>query len=313
MEDSLLQDRLVLFNADGKSTGFLSSGQGIPVGHFCRDDSTGEVQLSTMLDSASRIMGINIYESMKSSFPSVLARDVADAQATLWRQADDELDLLLSLAEEVALLGWDCVKTLDNNNRITLAMKDEGQRTHTTTISLRSGNENEISFVWDLPGDGGHLRAKRGWLRDHYNHFQSLCLKLQNYFSVLDEIDNKCWVLEPEKPSYAVPRRRILLKKFVSLEVELDPTSSQYLKKWKFYGSDRETQQLEEKLGQGIASGKWQKHETPFANLCNLLNLVPPAKKDLKEEDVDIFCGICYSAKVSGPSSAGRRLTIGEG
>ncbi|GAB5569634.1 E3 ubiquitin-protein ligase FANCL [Prionailurus iriomotensis] len=116
-----------------------------------------------------------------------------------------------------------------------------------------------------------------------YGQFLAALESLKAFWDATDEIDEKTWVLEPEKPTRSATARRIALGNNASIHIEVDPKHPTMLPECCFLGAD---------------------HEDPenslLQNLKDVLEIDFPARTNLEKSDFSMDCGICYSYQLDG-------------
>uniref|UniRef100_A0A671KRF4 FA complementation group L n=1 Tax=Sinocyclocheilus anshuiensis TaxID=1608454 RepID=A0A671KRF4_9TELE len=101
---------------------------------------------------------------------------------------------------------------------------------------------------------------------------------LSEFWSVLDEIDEQTWVLEPEKPTKADSMRRIAIGNNVSIKVQIDPRHPKMLPECCLLGAEH---------GRNPDCSVLQNMKDLISFCCCVL------KKSFSVE-----CGICYSYRL---------------
>ncbi|XP_006817054.1 E3 ubiquitin-protein ligase FANCL-like [Saccoglossus kowalevskii] len=138
-----------------------------------------------------------------------------------------------------------------------------------------------------------------GWdstLQDIYHQFSQELEKYQDYFDIIDEIDGKTWVLEPENPSYASTLRRIALGSSSSLQIDIDPFHPRVLPECRFLGADHVVNPLRDKLNANLE--RWDPLQSALMNLHNIIQIEFPSPSKIQKQDFSMECGICYSYRL---------------
>ncbi|CAH7004285.1 Fancl [Phodopus roborovskii] len=135
-------------------------------------------------------------------------------------------------------------------------------------------------------------------LVDVHSQFLAALESLKAFWDVMDEIDEKTWVLEPEKPPRSATARRIALGNNVSINIEVDPRHPTMLPEFCFLGADHVIKPLGIKLSGNIHL--WDPENNLLQNLKDVLEIDFPARTVLEESDFSMDCGICYAHHLNG-------------
>ncbi|XP_054001594.1 E3 ubiquitin-protein ligase FANCL [Hylaeus anthracinus] len=135
------------------------------------------------------------------------------------------------------------------------------------------------------------------------NKFKLQVEILENTWSNLRLIDEKCWVLDPLKPTFSHLYRRIYLTPSLSMFIQVDPLNPMDLPEIKFMGTDIEIKLQMDLLSKNIHY--WSPKRNIVDNLMMLLHIdtFPPKKEKVCIEDknaivTDEECCICFSMKL---------------
>uniref|UniRef100_A0A3Q2PJ02 Uncharacterized protein n=1 Tax=Fundulus heteroclitus TaxID=8078 RepID=A0A3Q2PJ02_FUNHE len=90
----------------------------------------------------------------------------------------------------------------------------------------------------DLPVPLTVTWTPQSTLEQLHSQFLLVLESLTDFWDVLDEIDKKTWVLEPERPSRLDTMRRIAIGNNVSIKVEVDPRHPKMLPECCLLGAD---------------------------------------------------------------------------
>ncbi|XP_043459374.1 E3 ubiquitin-protein ligase FANCL isoform X3 [Prionailurus bengalensis] len=131
-----------------------------------------------------------------------------------------------------------------------------------------------------------------------YGQFLAALESLKAFWDATDEIDEKTWVLEPEKPTRSATARRIALGNNASIHIEVDPKHPTMLPECCFLGADHVVKPLGIKLSRNIHL--WDPENSLLQNLKDVLEIDFPARTNLEKSDFSMDCGICYSYQLDG-------------
>ncbi|KAJ7518163.1 hypothetical protein O6H91_21G057500 [Diphasiastrum complanatum] len=135
------------------------------------------------------------------------------------------------------------------------------------------------------------------WSGAGLKHILSQCRKaidsFQDFWTVMEDIDRKAWVLEPVHPSRAISFRRIALGGHCSLSITVDALSPRTLPEYRFFGSENSVAPLRMRVINNL--NRWKMDMLLLENLESVLELVIPSRQDIGNEDSSADCGICYA------------------
>ncbi|KAM4615454.1 E3 ubiquitin-protein ligase FANCL isoform 3-T5 [Polymixia lowei] len=181
------------------------------------------------------------------------------------------------LISEMEALGWDRLLFIDTEFR-TLRLKadDSSGRQHILTVKLKSKHPAEApECSADLPVPLAFTWTPQSTLGQLHHHFLLLLDSLAEFWDVLDELDSKTWVLEPEKPGRADTMRRIAIGSNVSIKVEVDPRHPKMLPESCLLGADHAVMPLRKKLNANMHS--WNPDSSVLHNLRDVLEIEFPS------------------------------------
>uniref|UniRef100_A0A2K6BBD8 E3 ubiquitin-protein ligase FANCL n=1 Tax=Macaca nemestrina TaxID=9545 RepID=A0A2K6BBD8_MACNE len=182
---------------------------------------------------------------------------------------------------------------------IKLKAEDASGREHLITLKLKAKYpaESPDCFV-DFPVPFSASWAPQSSLISIYSQFLAAIESLKAFWDVMDEIDEKTWVLEPEKPPRSATARRIALGNNVSINIEVDPRHPTMLPECFFLGADHVVKPLGIKLSRNIHL--WDPENSVLQNLKDVLEIDFPARAILEKSDFTMDCGICYAYQLDG-------------
>uniref|UniRef100_A0A8C5T2S8 FA complementation group L n=1 Tax=Malurus cyaneus samueli TaxID=2593467 RepID=A0A8C5T2S8_9PASS len=117
------------------------------------------------------------------------------------------------LVRDLEILGWNKVAYVDTGlTTVKLKAEDSCGRQHLITLKLNAKYPTEPpDCLVDFPIPFAVSWMPQNSLRDIYNQFLAALESLKEFWDALDEIDEKTWVLEPEKPTRSATTRRIAI------------------------------------------------------------------------------------------------------
>ncbi|XP_045405619.1 E3 ubiquitin-protein ligase FANCL isoform X4 [Lemur catta] len=205
-----------------------------------------------------------------------------------------------SIIEEIGTLGWDKLVYVDTCfSTIKLKAEDASGREHLITLKLKAKYpaESPDCFV-DFPIPFSVSWTPQSSLISIHSQFLAALESLKAFWDVMDEIDEKTWVLEPQKPTRSATARRIALGNNVSINIEVDPRHPTMLPECCFLGADHVVKPLGIKLSRNIHL--WDPENSLLQNLKDVLEIDFPARDILEKSDFTMDCGICYAYQLDG-------------
>ncbi|XP_052429244.1 E3 ubiquitin-protein ligase FANCL [Carassius gibelio] len=202
------------------------------------------------------------------------------------------------LITEMEILGWDKLLFIDAEFR-TLKLKadDSAGRQHAITVKLKSKYPTEApEFSADLPVPLVITWNSQSTLASVHSQFLLNVEALSEFWSVLDEIDEQTWVLEPEKPTKADSMRRIAIGNNVSIKVQIDPRHPKMLPECCLLGAEHVVTPLRNKLNANMHL--WNPDCSVLQNMRDVLEIEFPSPSTHEKSNFSVECGICYSYRL---------------
>uniref|UniRef100_A0A452F7L4 FA complementation group L n=1 Tax=Capra hircus TaxID=9925 RepID=A0A452F7L4_CAPHI len=176
-----------------------------------------------------------------------------------------------SLIGEIRALGWDKLVYVDPCFSTIKLKADVSGREHLITVKLKAKYPAESpDCVVDFPVPFSVSWTPQSSLISIYSQFLAALESLKTFWDVMDEIDEKTWVLEPEKPTRSATARRIVLV----------------------------VKPLGIRLSRNIHL--WDPENSLLQNLKDVLEIDFPARAILEKSDFSMDCGICYAYQLDG-------------
>lgn len=200
--------------------------------------------------------------------------------------------VLQNLLKEVEeQIGWDrFLKTNEDFTSLKFVYRDAEQRSHQIIIE-RKVSSSSLACTVDLPIP---VKIKENdSLSSIYQKFIKVVDQCQQFWELLKEIDDNCWVLEPEVNAFRCTYRRIALEGSSSIRVDIDPTQPSTFPECRFVGPSSVVDPLKQNLNKNMSL--WDDHEGLLENLRNVLHVKFPSKSSVSKENLQVECGICYS------------------
>ncbi|XP_012704361.1 uncharacterized protein LOC101757948 [Setaria italica] len=204
-----------------------------------------------------------------------------------------------SVFAQIEEIGWERVVSAagdDGVSCLTFRVVDEQGRVHLLEITLPMGYPaSPPSITAEVPYLPKIQWSKSSRLKDVICQFQEHLKILQEFWSIMDEIDKVLWVVDPTKSAYAMSHRRLALGDDCYILLHVDPRKPSSLPECRFLGAD-------EKLDRLIMNWRknrrrWDTKKKFHENLACVLDFALPAPPSVNnvKEDEKADCGICYA------------------
>lgn len=201
------------------------------------------------------------------------------------------------LIEEMNTIGWGRLHSIDNSLKsVEVTAKDKANRSHLLTMNFPA------DYPATMPTCSADLPAQPKWqptsasITEALKQFEKMLEEFQEFWNMLDDIDNNTWVLEPERKNYSAQLRRIALGNHCSICVTVDWKRPRSIPESQFLGSDSLISPLRDSFNNNL--GKWNLSKTLRENLETVLGVTFPSPKTSNKEDFSEECGICYSFRL---------------
>ncbi|XP_044069914.1 E3 ubiquitin-protein ligase FANCL isoform X2 [Siniperca chuatsi] len=180
---------------------------------------------------------------------------------------------------------------------LKLNVADSSGRQHIFTIKLKPKHPAEApDCSADLPIHLAITWTPQSTLDHLHSQFLLVLESLTEFWDVLDEIDSKTWILEPEKPSRSDTMRRIAIGNNISIKVEVDPRHPKMLPECCLLGPEHVVTPLRNKLNANMHL--WNLDSSVLHNLRDVLEIEFPSPATHEKSSFNVECGICYSYRL---------------
>ncbi|CAB4010538.1 E3 ubiquitin- ligase FANCL isoform X1 [Paramuricea clavata] len=219
------------------------------------------------------------------------------------------LDTYSLLISELEHIGWHKLAyTNESFNIIKLKMRDARDREHIVTVHVSAEYPDILpKCSADVP-EPFHFKGSKitegRLLECIYNEFCEIISSHELFWNVMDEIDQNCWILEPEHPTRADASRRVALGNNTSLLVRINVQHPKMMPECHLMGADSIVMKLRENMNKNLH--QWDPEIPVLENLEKLLETKFPSRQTTKKEDFSLECGICYAYRLDNaiPESA---------
>ncbi|KFH72826.1 hypothetical protein MVEG_00051 [Podila verticillata NRRL 6337] len=220
------------------------------------------------------------------------------------------------ITEQLDSVGWDRVAHLDQEMaKVQIELSDQAGRKHILTACFSPAFPN-VPFTVEplavpqcdnsnnldqetIPTNQLSL-ANGSSLRDAVRQAEKKLALFQDFWDVMQDFDDKTWVIDPEKPTRSDRVRRCALGKHCSIQITVDPLSPRTLPESRLFGPPALVDPMRVNLHRNAPL--WDKTRFPRENLENLLELADgfPSPTAVAKDTMHIECGICYAFRYEG-------------
>ncbi|XP_045926471.1 E3 ubiquitin-protein ligase FANCL isoform X1 [Micropterus dolomieu] len=172
--------------------------------------------------------------------------------------------------------------------------EEHRERTESNLMNKHPAEAPECSA--DLPVPLALTWTPQSTLDNLHKQFLLVLESLTEFWDVLDEIDSKTWILEPEKPNRSHTMRRIAIGNNVSMKVEVDPRHPKMLPECCLLGPEHVVTPLRNKLNANMHL--WNPDSSVLHNLRDVLEIEFPSPATHEKSSFSVECGICYSYRL---------------
>ncbi|XP_057492018.1 uncharacterized protein LOC130777631 isoform X2 [Actinidia eriantha] len=177
---------------------------------------------------------------------------------------------------------------------VLLSARDKNERLRILEIQVdETYPKNPPSVSADLPHMFNLNWSIKSRLKDVVYQFQQHLMKLQEFWSTLDCIDQSLWVVDPKQAHHATSHRLINIGNDCQLMLFIDPVDPTSLPECRFIGSDPKVNSLRQIWKRNCK--RWMKNKPLAENLAITLEIQLPGPPDVQKNDQQVECGICYA------------------
>ncbi|KAL5209915.1 hypothetical protein ABZP36_005538 [Zizania latifolia] len=203
-----------------------------------------------------------------------------------------------SVFAQIDEVGWErLVSSKGDGSASCLVFRvlDDQGRNHLLEVSLPMNYPAcPPSIAADVPYLPELVWSKSSRLKNVFCQFQEHLKILQDYWSIMDDIDKVLWVVDPTKPTYAMSHRRIALGDDCYVLLHVDARKPRSLPECRFLGKDRKLDRL--MINWRKNRKKWSADKKFHENMSAVLDFVlPPPPSVNINDDEQADCGICYA------------------
>ncbi|KAF9913739.1 hypothetical protein BX616_009682 [Lobosporangium transversale] len=265
-----------------------------------------EAQLQKKMDEASNMEEFlaELVDTLEAILSSKKTNAEQQRSLSYWTHVIKQLDAL----------GWERVTNLNKDlSQAQIELSDASGRKHLLTVDFPPGypavpfNLKPLEIPeHDIQRLSQTLTSKSLSLNQENGLLAAVeCAEKQlrdftDFWDVMQDIDDKTWVVDPEKPTKADCMRRCVLGNHCTIQIVIDPTSPRSMPETRLIGPASSIESMRTKLYKNVSL--WDKMKLPRENLEALLELPNgfPTPVTASKEEINIECGICYSFRYEG-------------
>lgn len=225
------------------------------------------------------------------------------------------MDYYCNLMNELNDLKKNVENISDDLYEISLKYKDKNNINHIIKIELNDEFPKTIYKVNTcLPLPFEYIKKEERILFNVYSDFIKEVNKYELFWLNMKDLDENCYILEPENPQLNDISRRISIGNNCSILIEVNPLDSNNICECKFLGNESYINELRNNFNENL--NKWDNNELIRVNLSNLLEIEFPSKSSINNNNnniscnsnssnsfnnnngIMIECGICYMYKI---------------
>ncbi|KAG0374144.1 hypothetical protein BGX24_010793 [Mortierella sp. AD032] len=239
-------------------------------------------------------------------------KEILSGQETQLQQKMDEAKDMASFLVEVVdtlldALGWDKVTHMEKDfSKVQIELCDASQRKHLITarfpwsypivpltiapLEIPECENDQLAAQHGL--NVGGVSSKQGaGLEAAIRQAEGQLALFREFWDVMQDFDERTWVIDPEKPTRADKMRRCAL---------VHPLAPRSMPDTRLFGPTASIEPMRTKLYEN--AGLWDTQKFPRENLEVLLELKGgfPSPISTSKDDINIGCGICYSFRFEG-------------
>ncbi|XP_049840059.1 E3 ubiquitin-protein ligase FANCL-like isoform X1 [Schistocerca gregaria] len=238
---------------------------------------------------------------------TLTAEQMSDSQGT----ANVTTRTYINIMEELASVNPAYISHLSvAQQQVVLQKIDSAGRKH--YLSLSGIGEPSPRVSADLPQQAlAVVRAKGPSVGSMYRVFCQQVASLQRFWTVMQEVDSSCWVIDPEEPNLRDTARRIIIGENVSLQLQVNPWDPCSRPDIKFLGPEKTVSEFRERLIYRFE--EWDSEMSLPDNLKSVLGFesFPEKPEGTDEDEANLLirpgeCFVCFSVRLEGslPSEA---------
>ncbi|KAJ7952701.1 E3 ubiquitin-protein ligase FANCL-like [Quillaja saponaria] len=196
---------------------------------------------------------------------------------------------------EIEEIGWKhLVRSAGDLKSLSFRILDNKGRVHIMEIQLDihyprfpPSISADVPYIFDLRW------SMSSRLRDLVQQFQEHLKKLEDFWSIMDDIDKFLWVVDPKHPSRAMAYRQINIGNDCYIMLSINSRDPRSLPECRFMGADPIVNSLISIWRRN--SKRWIKDNPFLENLARVLETQLLRPPDVPKNNQQLECGICYA------------------
>ncbi|KAH7520353.1 uncharacterized protein LOC107424969 isoform X2 [Ziziphus jujuba] len=215
-----------------------------------------------------------------------------------------------SVYSEIEEVGWEhLVKLGEDLTFLSFRILDKKGREHILEIQLkRTYPKCPPSISADVPYIFNLEWSMQSRLKNVIRQFQEHLEKLQEFWSILEDIDKSLWV-DDMKASFATSYRQINIGNDSFIMLSINASDPRSLPEIRFLGSGPSVNVMRKTWQKN--SKRWKKEKPFLENLASLLETHLPGPPDVLKRDQQVECGICYAQNLPIDDELGNKSGCG--
>ncbi|OAO11909.1 E3 ubiquitin-protein ligase [Blastocystis sp. ATCC 50177/Nand II] len=200
-----------------------------------------------------------------------------------------------AVLHDIESLGWNNISSIsDTLQRITIVVPDPSNRSHDVTITLPAsypdgtpqcqlGLPQKVAFQW----------KRTNPLSSILSAVRSIINRFDDVWSVLEDLDKHCIVIDPTNPTFEHNYRRIYLQNQCSMMYTVNVEKPFAMGEMLIVGPAAQKEVFEKRLNEHLR--EWDMSVLPRVNMEHMLQLTFPQPSQTDASQYEIECAICYS------------------
>jgi E3 ubiquitin-protein ligase FANCL len=210
------------------------------------------------------------------------------------------LQMFSRLITELQTIGWNRILSIDASlTALQIRLFDSAGRAHDIQLNIPPDYpmSSPLCSV-DLPVAVDSRCQRAESIVKIIERYSQALESFQDFWNVMDHLDQHTWVLEPEYPSRGATMRRVAIGNHCSIQVDVDPLHPRALPEIRFWGADSVIAPLRQHLNKSLQLHLWDHDAILLDNLQKALGVTFPSPQTTHKEKFLIECGICYSYRI---------------
>uniref|UniRef100_A0A0A9XU31 E3 ubiquitin-protein ligase FANCL n=2 Tax=Lygus hesperus TaxID=30085 RepID=A0A0A9XU31_LYGHE len=218
-----------------------------------------------------------------------------------------KLKTFIIVLKELKTMGSTNVVNLNHDAMtVTLRYDDSNGNSH-DIIAQFDGDYPKTAVIIkkiDLPIETVHLLEGSATLKQLYESFKEKVEDLIPFWESAKELENECWVIDPEVPQCKDTYRRIFLTTDLSVSISFNTLRMHEMPEIKFFGCVSVVEQKSSEYMSRLEAIGWDMKLSLVSNLRRLLAIEEFPRKCLNSTQDPLECIICATSCVEDGAPA---------